>query len=541
MDDDLRQAERAWRARPDDQAALTRWIEGRYRTGLAVSHELLERQVHPERELVLPTPCRVVVELPDGTEVWLEPSPTADGRWRVAVPAHSLVWIAPSQRSPEALAALIPALPGRGVRLQLDLAGAADPLTMLRAVRAATCTHLVLTLLPVSCWELLEAVVQLPRLSSLRLVGSGTKEAVRAEGLAPLARAGHLSQVELSRLRLEAGALPALASAGLLELSLDEPEREYDEALEPETVDAELAALARAAPGLRRLDLAHSGRGCGDAGLERLAEGAPGLELLRLPPSEALTDRGVQALGTLPVVDLALGGERLTDAALGELSILRLTRLSLGGGTFTSPGLMRLPPGLQALSVQLPAGPAPLRWIAPQGESLTELSLRLSSDASTPDLERLRDVPLLESLSIHFDAHGTVSSEALCFLSGHHQLRALYLFGLPDLTLAGADTLRRLPLNALLIAEGGDQRRAVDGGVEPALARLAGHRQLERLLLEGCASLTDDTLRAFARAPALKLLRINRCPLVSRSALQELAAASGFAVYLDYERLGPER
>lgn len=323
VDDELRLAERAWQAAPADQDALERWIAARYRAGLAVGLDLLERRVCPPRRLDLPFPARVQVEL--GADQWLPAGVTPSGGAGIAIPAHRAVWVELDDPAPEALRALSdPELGVHGVRLTSP--GGEDA-SIVRHLVGAPLTRLHLHAPGWLGRQALAAVAALPRLASLELIVGRAR--LSAEWLAPLAGLRHLSRLELEGAGpLEPQALSGLAGAGALRrLALywsPLPD------LQEEETDLDLAGLAAACPALEELELECESN-ISDAGLRALGQGCRSLRSLRLRDPGAYGDGAVAALVGLPLRALELHGLALTDRCLETLAELPLEELALSG------------------------------------------------------------------------------------------------------------------------------------------------------------------------------------------------------------------
>lgn len=514
MDDDLRQAERAWRSRPDDQPALARWIDARYRAGLPVDHELLERQVHPARTLELPMACRVSALATDGSVTSHELEPGA----AVCLPPHTRLWVEPRGATPDSLRALARSALPPGTVVCLEGAGLSGTTGLAAVLEGAPWTHVEAELgLDLG---VLEQVARLPRLASLYLTRwNDAAPALSSADLAPLSRAPMLSSLWLGCARVAPGALAAPAGAALRELAVAELPPDPSP---PVPVDDELEGLARAAPQLRRLDLG-SYRACGDRGARALGRSARHLEALSLGPSPELSDEGVAALGELPLRELTLDASGLTDASARLLARLPLRELAVWSSSFSADGLRALGAGAAELSLGL-RGHAQLPGLPGVGERLVELSLQLQDSSRDADLEPLRGARALRELRVWWAWDGVARDGWLQHLTASDRLTRLQL-ARPALSAEGARALLALPLRELEIF-GAPPRDVDQGPLELALRRLADHPTLEQLRIVSCPACSDEVLLAFAAAPSLRRLELRSCPGVTPRGVERLIAAT---------------
>lgn len=528
MDDDLRAAERAWRAAPEDARAHERWIEARLRAGIAVDHEELDLRLHPARKLAFPCPARVRVIRPNERE-WL--GQAEPGR-SLTVPAGRHLSVSPPL-DPASLAALDAMDLPAGTGLALDLTGSDAVGPTLSSVSDARWTHLKLTGLPLPCAGALGQVAALPRLISLHL---GLRPApdrplATREDLQALTRAPGLTALVLDcpQVGFEPGALAAAAGPGLRTLRV--------RARGPESLEAganeELAELARAAPELRRLELQLAdGRQFGDEGLTELARCCAALRVLTLPWCPSLTDAGVAALAGLPLRELALYAPRDLDAAAPILAALPLERLTLDAGAM-SPEALRMVcarPSELRLSLhhldQLPGLDA-------SGDRLVELTLHLGPEGDVDALRHLGALPGLRTLAIFWDG----LDGGLPDLSGCRELTDLSLWNVIALDRLAARRLNRAPLESLTISGAVGPAAHGERIDAAALRALAAHPTLEFLDLTRCATLTDEVLLAFADAPKLELLRIWGCAGITQAGVDALRAAAGSRLEVMFEAL----
>ena len=417
-DEELREAERAWRANEADQAALARWIAARYRAGLPVGLELLERRVHPARCFDLPVPARFWTEDPQGERVDLGETPA--GGEGLAVPPLGWLWARPDDAlAPEALPALLGAEPDG---LELDLRSDGEPEAVVRCLAGSLLTALRLRCdAPLSA-AALAALAALPRL--VRLGYECATGAVTREDLACLARLPNLSALELElRSELAPGALTSLAGArALLELSVTARGRRLDEARAPG--DEELAAMVRGLSSLRTLDLEQSERALTDGCLRALVDSCSCLRSLLLP-NAAVSDDGVRVLCGLPLRALRLSSDLVTDACADDLARLPLTRLELWT-RLTCVGLSRLPTTLTDLVIRVRPQSGGLSWLG-RLKALRSLSLFLARDVSDEELGHLGGLERLDSLQLGLKQGGRVTWRGLLSLGACSGLSSLTL------------------------------------------------------------------------------------------------------------------
>ena len=238
----------------------------------------------------------------------------------------------------------------------------------------------------------LAVLARFPHLESLHLAST----AVSSAGLAGLPRA--LKKLVLDNTYFEGPGLPPLPA--LVELDL----------LGAPVSDPGLAALAEAAPNLRRLHLAETD--VSSAGLAALAR-LPRLEHLDLAATD-IDDAALPHLQPLAQLTfLRLRETRITDKGLASLSSLsRLQTLDLGRTRLTNTGLAHLARLNRLTHLNLEYADiddAGLALLTPALAALRDLNLDSTNitDAAAPALARLA---ALESLNLY---HTVLSSAAL--------------------------------------------------------------------------------------------------------------------------------
>ena len=238
----------------------------------------------------------------------------------------------------------------------------------------------------------LAVLARFPHLESLHLAST----AVSSAGLAGLPRA--LKKLVLDNTYFEGTGLPPLPA--LVELDL----------LGAPVSDPGLAALAAAAPHLRRLHLAETD--VSSAGLAALAR-LPRLEHLDLAATD-IDDAALPHLQPLAQLTfLRLRETRITDKGLASLSSLsRLQTLDLGRTRLTNTGLAHLARLNRLTHLNLEYADiddAGLALLTPALAALRDLNLDSTNitDAAAPALARLA---ALESLNLY---HTVLSSAAL--------------------------------------------------------------------------------------------------------------------------------
>ncbi|MBZ2178270.1 MAG: hypothetical protein K7J47_11250 [Acidobacteria bacterium] len=238
----------------------------------------------------------------------------------------------------------------------------------------------------------LAVLARFPHLESLHLAST----AVSSAGLAGLPRA--LKKLVLDNTYFEGTGLPPLPA--LVDLDL----------LGTPVSDPGLAALAEAAPNLRRLHLAETD--VSSAGLAALAR-LPRLEHLDLAATD-IDDAALPHLQPLAQLTfLRLRETRITDKGLASLSSLsRLQTLDLGRTRLTNTGLAHLARLGRLTHLNLEYADiddAGLALLTPALAALRDLNLDSTNitDAAAPALARLA---ALESLNLY---HTVLSSAAL--------------------------------------------------------------------------------------------------------------------------------
>ncbi|MFN7647804.1 MAG: hypothetical protein ACK5UT_09830 [Acidobacteriota bacterium] len=238
----------------------------------------------------------------------------------------------------------------------------------------------------------LAVLARFPHLESLHLAST----AVSSAGLAGLPRA--LKKLVLDNTYFEGTGLPPLPA--LVDLDL----------LGAPVSDPGLAALAEAAPNLRRLHLAETD--VSSAGLAALAR-LPRLEHLDLAATD-IDDAALPHLQPLAQLTfLRLRETRITDKGLASLSSLsRLQTLDLGRTRLTNTGLAHLARLGRLTHLNLEYADiddAGLALLTPALAALRDLNLDSTNitDAAAPALARLA---ALESLNLY---HTVLSSAAL--------------------------------------------------------------------------------------------------------------------------------
>lgn len=523
-DDELREAERAWRQDEADAAAAARYAAALRRGGRPAPSELRAARSYAPRSVDAAAPLEVWATLPHGERrrVGRTPGPVEvpehrDWALRARAAEH------PPARLAAALAdALRPDDDGEGGGgLELDLAGAAPDrqAAALGALAGLPVESLTLWSDDALGPDRLAAVARLPRLASLRWYA---ERPVLAATLAPLRDAPRLAGVTVWAPWLRAGVVAALAALpALTDLTLSVLLPEAGEEDEPSTAAAELAGL-RAARGLRRLDLSslHQWR-LGDPALAELGrlEGLVGLDL----PLGGYTNAGLARLARRRLDALGIASASLDDGCAPTLEALPLRRLRLLTADLGPAGLGRLPPSLVELAVEAPAD-GDLAWLA-RLPGLRTLNLSLRPTSEGDDLHALGSLPALRALGLTFPRRTpdeitvpTATADDLRHAGACRGLEALTVVGAPGPLgerVVGAWT--HLPLRSLVLWD-----VALDAA---GAARLAACPTLERLDLRYLETLDDEAFAALTRLPRLRAVSLLRCPRVSRAALDRLRRA----------------
>jgi hypothetical protein len=498
-DDDLREAERAWLADEADQAALARYIAALRRAGRPVTHDLLERQVHPPRTFDAPVALEVSVTLPDGRVRRLGRTPSRDGRG-LELPEHRALSLGVADLCDlDSVARTIAPLDGVHLALDLDDAARLDPLV------AAPQESLWLGCAGRLTPALSSAVAAMPRLAQLWV---NAEDLVGAPDVEPLRRASCLSW-----LHLDAATSPGLLEAlgrlpSLQELEVVEYERDEGQRL-PEKSSAELAALAPLR-NLRRLDLGYANGWKLDDEAIRLLSSHRRLTSLRLPKG-AYSTQGLEPLVRLPLEDLRWCPAHEVDDPAPLL--LRLKHLRSLEARLARRSLEQLPTQLEVLDVEPPAGS--LAWLD-RLNALRELRLSLGEEHTVEDLSSLGRLTQLRSLCVFsmvgrraFDEGRGTTAAHLGHLRTCPHIDKLWLyrvlFDRPDEVAAVA----ALPVRSLTLSS---------STMGDATARcLARSTTLETLTIHGNEeeSLGAEGLRVLATIPTLRELVVTDCPLLT--------------------------
>ncbi|MGH9852073.1 MAG: leucine-rich repeat domain-containing protein [Blastocatellia bacterium] len=222
--------------------------------------------------------------------------------------------------------------------------------------------------------------------------------------------------------------------------------------------DSDLPQLA-ALPYLTHLDLSLTR--ITDHGLQQL-KNAPGIVELNLHYAEQITDEGMAAVkGWKRLKRLNLRGTKITDTTLEHLSkVTTLESLDVGFAQITDVGLDRLAP-LQNL-----------KELVISGNKLTDTGL-----------QALRQLPSLTSLSLG----GSQRTDS-----------GLWTISLTELGLHTITTLKEL------------RELQLDGMPVTArwLEKLKPLNQLERLSLQGCKRIGDDSAALLTSWPALRAVNL---------------------------------
>lgn len=235
--------------------------------------------------------------------------------------------------------------------------------------------------------------------------------------------------------------------------------------------DADLPQLI-ALPHLAHLDLSLTR--ITDHGLQQL-KNAPGIVELNLYYAEQITDEGMAAVkGWQKLRRLNLRGTKITDTTLEHLAnVPTLEALDVGFAQITDVGLDRLTPLTN------------LRELVIGGNKLTDTGL-----------QALRQFPHLTSLSLG----GSQRTDS-----------GLWTISLTELGLDALATLKEL------------RELRLDGMPVTArwLEKLKGLAKLERLSLQGCKRLGDDSALLLAAWPTLRVLDL-KGTAVTEKGLAEL-------------------
>lgn len=491
-DDELREAERAWRATPEDPVARARHAAALRRTGRRVPASIRTRTTRQPREIQTSSNMHLRIGTPDGQvlERW-----TSGQTWRQALPAHD--WLEASvltdyhheerDRLVDDLARLAPD------RLEL-IFRSADGLRPFRGLRP---DHLLLV---GTCGAVTDPLVS---------VGAGDLDPFLHPDLTGLGLRGHLALPDLGRL---AGGAPQLE-----ELDLWAVPGAPADALAP------VAALHR----LRKLGLSLTGVGARSSPLRAPALAAlEELEELRLfdlvVPDEELRAlarmRGLRRLWLhrrdgagsgewlegllgLPLESVRLFGRLPSTAPIDLLLGLPLRELSVSIEPVSPPAwLARLPGGLQELSVD--CGPD-LQWVG-RLPSLRRLSIDVADDPAWDDLA---EPPLLDLGPL-----GSLEGLTHLSVSGREPVRlevVSRLRGLVELTLdarsAGTNALAPLRHHPTLAALEVSEFEWTDDDLAP-LPDLPALRSLRLPYYDS----TDATLELLRRCPSLRELTLRR-------------------------------
>jgi Leucine-rich repeat (LRR) protein len=238
--------------------------------------------------------------------------------------------------------------------------------------------------------------------------------------------------------------------------------------------DSDIPVLARM-PDLKRLDLSLTR--ISDRGLRTLRT-AQGIEELNLYFTEQLGDEGAAVLRNWKHLKrLNLRGTKITDSTLEILgSMPAIEWLDIGWAQITDTGLDHL------------STLTHLRWLTMGGNKLTDTALQF-----------LRQMPQLEYL----DIGGTQRTDS-----------GLWSVSLNDAgaqAIASVSELRELRLNGTNIT--GRQ-----------LAMLKGLGKLERLSLQGCKRLRDDTAGVLAEFKQLRTVDLKDSGVTADAAAKVRAA-----------------
>jgi Leucine-rich repeat (LRR) protein len=244
--------------------------------------------------------------------------------------------------------------------------------------------------------------------------------------------------------------------------------------------DSDVPALARM-PDLKRLDLSLTR--ISDRGLRTLRT-AQGIEELNLYFAEQLGDEGAAVLRNWKHLKrLNLRGTKITDSTLEMLGgIPAIEWLDIGWAQITDTGLDHLSTLTR------------LRWLTMGGNKLTDTALQF-----------LRQMPQIEYL----DIGGTQRTDS-----------GLWSLSLNDAgvqAIASVAELRELRLNGTNIT--GRQ-----------LTALKGLGKLERLSLQGCQRLRDDTAAVLAEFKQLRAVDLKDSGVTAEAAAKVRAALPGCEV-----------
>jgi Leucine-rich repeat (LRR) protein len=238
--------------------------------------------------------------------------------------------------------------------------------------------------------------------------------------------------------------------------------------------DSDLRQLTKL-PYLTHLDLSLTR--ITDHGLQQLKD-APGIVELNLYYAEQITDEGMAAVkGWKKLKKLNLRGTKITDTTLEHLAnVTTLESLDVGFAQITDVGLDRLTPLLN------------LKELAISGNKLTDVGL-----------QALRQLPGLTSLSLG----GSQRTDS-----------GLWSISLTELGLDAITTLKEL------------RELRLDGMPVSArwLEKLKSLSKLERLSLQGCKRLGDDSAPALGSWLSLRVLDLKGTAITEKG-LAELRRA----------------
>lgn len=495
-DDELRESERAWRATPEDQAALARLIAALRRAGRVVPEALLDARIQPARSIRSDAGVWISATLPDGTDRHVGSTRAANRD--VRVPAHrSFEVITRDGRTTSDLRQIAADCARQEVeRVRIVVPPGEESVSVAGAFVTPHLTHLELYCSALHEPALLAALCcALPRAP---LVSLGLHDATVAGDLGGVIAARALESL---RLGLPQGAVEAqllglgpLSRLRSLSLAGHVDPTDLDTALR---LGARFIESFEPSPGLLALDLDDCGA---DGGLLRALARHEGLRTLRLRGlAHRIQDQDVAALRERPLEELVLPGRHLTDASLVTLASLgRLRDLDLGPGRYTAGGLQLLPLELVRLWTN-PAGG--LSWL-PRLVNLRALGLTL--DERQLSLATLAQAPNLESLEL-WGRHRAARPRGFAAVRKLLQLRTLVL-SMPSVS----------------------------------LRPLEGHPTLEEIRVHG-GDWGDDELACLAGIPRLRRVSIHRTPRVTGATLRVLRSCRSLQeVELDDEVFGQE-
>jgi len=262
--------------------------------------------------------------------------------------------------------------------------------------------------------------------------------------------------------------------------------------------DADLRGLARL-PHLTHLDLSLTR--ITDQGMQEL-KNLPGIVDLNLYYAEYVTDEGLAAIkGWRKLQRLNVHGAKVTDTTLDHISgIPTLESLNIGSAMVTDIGLERLTtlPGLKELTIG--------------GNKLTDAGL-----------QALRQLPSLTYL----DLGGRQGTDA-----------NIWAIRMSDVGLGAVlslKELRELRFECTSVGVGIEGTRFADVSYVSVttgwLEKMKALPKLEKLKLQGCDRLNDDSIRALAALPGLRQVDLKGSAVTEKGIAALKTAKPGIQVY----------